>query len=303
MIWRGAIALTDGAVGLAETSGMVEFFIGLTVVGVGTSMPEMLVSVLSSFKGNSDISLGNIVGSDTFNIMMILGITAVIMPIPWSKRVVWRDIPLTVLSMVILTLLSFDATFFHLKRDEISRIDGAIMILLFIAYLIYMARVNIRTEQIENINKRMGPIGVFLRIVLGLAALIFGADIFVKNAEILAQKIGVSDSVIALTVVSMGTSLPELATSIVAASKGRNEIAVANILGSNIANILLIIGTSAVVRPLVGMNINIIDYLVMIGGTVLLWLFSFTFKKYRLDRIEGSILIVLYCAYIAWLIK
>ena len=117
LLWRGAIALTDGAVGLAEKIGMSEFFIGLTVVGVGTSMPEMLVSVLSSFKGNSDISLGNIVGSDTFNIMMILGITAVIMPIPLSKSVVWRDIPLTVLSMVILTLLSFDATFFHLKRD------------------------------------------------------------------------------------------------------------------------------------------------------------------------------------------
>ena len=304
LLWGGALFLTTGSVSLAAKLGMSEFFIGLTIVAVGTSMPEFFVSVLAAIGGNSSISVGNIVGSDIFNAMFILGVASLIIPIPMARSTVWRDIPVTFFVMILFTFFSFDKHWFKGEANSIGRLDGVIMVILYFAYILYMARVSkgAPVDPDAKAKKQKGFL-MAIEIIGGLAALIFGADLFVHNATILAKKIGIPDAVIGLTLVAAGTSLPELATSIVASIKGKNEIAIANILGSNIANILLIIGVTSLIHPLHNMKIGIIDYLVMILSSVLLFVSAFTFKRFKLDRGNGAILVVCYIVYVWWLIK
>ena len=206
--------------------------------------------------------------------------------------------------MILFTFFSFDKHWFKGEANSIGRLDGAIMVILYFAYILYMARVSkgAPVDPDAKAKKQKGFL-MAIEIIGGLAALIFGADLFVHNATILAKKIGIPDAVIGLTLVAAGTSLPELATSIVASIKGKNEIAIANILGSNIANILLIIGVTSLIHPLHNMKIGIIDYLVMILSSVLLFVSAFTFKRFKLDRGNGAILVVCYIVYVWWLIK
>lgn len=305
LILFGANYLVDGSSSIARRFGISEFIIGLTIVGIGTSTPEMVVSFLSAFKGSADMAIGNILGSNIFNTMLILGITAVIAPLTITKSNLKKDIPINIGVTLLMIVLGMNFSLFRLGNDDVlSRVDGAIMLLLFVSYLWYSFRHG-KEEQVggDEVATHEIPIvrSIFM-IIAGLAALIFGGRVFVDNATELARTLGVSEKFIAVTVLAAGTSMPELATSIVAAVKGRGQLALGNILGSNISNILLILGGSALICPLSFQGISYVDLGVVTAGALIFFISAYTFKKKTLDRWEGSILILIELAYMWYLI-
>lgn len=303
MILFGANWLVDGSSSIAKRFGISEFVIGLTIVGIGTSTPEMVVSFLSSFQGKADMAIGNIVGSNIFNTMMILGVTALIAPLAITKSNLKKDIPLNIIVTLLLIILGMNFTLFGKGEDQLSRLDGVILLGVFAWYIWSSFRSDNADpeEDGDGIKEYKTGISVLL-IVAGLAGLIIGGRLFVNSATELAKMFGVSDKFIAITVMAAGTSMPELATCVVAALKGRGQLALGNVLGSNISNILLILGGAALINPLSFSGMTYFD----LGAVLLSALFilgsAYLFKKKQLDRFEGAILLLMEAAYMWYLI-
>lgn len=302
LILFGANYLVDGSSSIAKKFGISEFVIGLTIVGIGTSAPEMVVSFISAFQGKADMAIGNIVGSNIFNTMLILGVTAVIAPMTITRNNIKKDIPLNIVVTLLLILLGMNATLFGSGIDQLSRIDGLILLAIFAWYLWSSFRADQPDEEDSGIVVRNGLVSS-LMIAGGLAGLIAGGKLFVNSATALAQMSGVSDKFIAITVMAAGTSMPELATCVVAALKGRGQLALGNILGSNISNILLILGGSALINPLSFSGMTTVDIGVVLFGSIFILLSAYIFRKKELDRIEGILLILMEIAYMWYLIS
>lgn len=310
LILGGANFLTDGSAALAQRFRVPEFIVGLTIVAVGTSTPELVVSVLSAAAGNSDVAIGNIVGSNIFNVFLILGVCALIAPLPLTGGNIRRDLPFLTAVSVLLLLLTSDRLLGLGEVDAIGRIDGIVMLLLYIALIRYTIRAERRTAaqatQTTQTEKPQRSRSLWLIVVMiagGLAGLVFGGELFLDSATAIARALGVSESVIAITLVAGGTSLPELASSVVSLLKGKSEMALGNVIGSNIANILLILGLSATIHPLTLGGITRIDLLTVLLSSVLLFVTAFTFRRKAVDRWEGAIFLVIYALYIGYLVR
>ena len=304
MVILGANYLVEGSSGIARRLGVSEFIIGLTIVGIGTSMPELVVSFTGALEGNSDISVGNVVGSNIFNVFLILGISALLRPIDISPSNLHRDLPINVSVTLLLILSGMSFSLFGLgSGDYISRIEGTVFLLLFIAYLIYSFKKDRPAPGAEE-EASDTPVRIPLAILMvlgGLAGLIFGGRIFVDSAEKIARALHVSDKFIAITILACGTSLPELITNIVAAIKRKGQLALGNILGSNVSNILLILGGSALLHPLSLHGMSWIDLGTMLLSTVVLLIAAYTNKKDKLDRAEGAVFLTIFLSYMVWL--
>lgn len=294
MVLWGAGKLTDGATSIAAKMKIPPMIIGLTVVAMGTSMPEFFVSFVSALKGTSDLAVGNVVGSNIFNTMLIVGTTALVTPMVIAKSTVKKDIPFAVLASAMLLPMAIDGS--------ISRIDAAVLFAVFIAFMLYTVRSAKKDKDSGNEDevKEMPVWRAVAFLVLGLACLIVGSNLFVDGATAVASLLGVSEAVIGLTVVAGGTSLPELATSVVAARKGQCAIAMGNVIGSNVFNILMILGITGMIHPMSIIGITRLDFIVMQLSIILLWIFSFT--KYTVARWEGGLLVALFLAYMTWLV-
>lgn len=306
LILMGANWLVDGSSSIAKKTGMSEFIIGLTIVGIGTSTPEMVVSFLSSINGQTDMAIGNVVGSNIFNTLVILGITALICPLDISKESLKRDLPLNIGVTALLIALGMKSSLFGFGSDNLTRLDGLVMLLILVLYFRLLLRKpkNSITEQDasqEETTKVYGTGKSIIFILAGLACLVGGGRLFVNSATEIALFYNMSEKFIALTIMAAGTSLPELATSVVAAAKGRGEMAMGNVLGSNISNILLILGGSAVIHPLSFSSMSPIDLGIVMIAAIFMLTSAFTFKKYRLDRSEAIILLLMEAGYMTWL--
>lgn len=297
VLW-GADRLTDGSVALAQRMGIPQIIIGLTIVAMGTSMPECCVSLVSALKGTGDLAVGNVVGSNIFNALLIVGCAALVSPITILKSTVRRDIPFALVASAVLMIFCGDG--------RIGRVDAGVLFVLFIFFMVTTVRgaKGNRQEASGSQDEGSAPktdVGkAAVWIVVGLVSLILGSSVFVDNASAIAASLGVSDAVIGLTIVAGGTSLPELATSVVAARKGNSGIAIGNVLGSNVFNILMIIGVTGLITPMTIEGITHTDLSVMVLSIVLLWVFSYT--RLRIDRWEGLVLAAAFLGYIAWLI-
>lgn len=302
LILFGANWLVDGSSSLAKKFGLSEFIIGLTIVGIGTSTPEMVVSFLSSFQGKADMAIGNIVGSNIFNTMLILGATALISPLVITRSNLKKDIPLNIIVTLLLILLGMNFTLFGKGTDQLSRIDGIILLAIFAWYLWSSFKSDSADEEEGEGVKQYGLGISIILIIAGLAALIFGGRLFVNSATELAKMFGVSDKFIAITVMAAGTSMPELATCVVAALKGRGQLALGNILGSNISNILLILGGAALINPLSFSGMTTVDLGAVLLCSVFILASAYMFKKRQLDRMEGVLLLLMEAGYMWYLI-
>ena len=303
VLW-GADRLTDGASSLARRMNISEMVIGLTIVAAGTSAPELFVSVASALKGTPDLAVGNVVGSNTMNTLLIVGVTAMVAPMSISRTTVTKDIPFTVLASVLLIILCVDGfSRWSISGNMISRIDGLVLLLAFASFMVYTFSTAKEDPAADQATSTMvSPIWKgLLWVVVGLACLVIGANLFVDSASAVARQLHVSDSVIGLTIVAGGTSLPELATSVVAARKGQSAIAIGNVIGSNVFNILMILGLTATISPMQIGGITLIDLSVMLVSMLIVWLFCFT--KLTVARWEGALLTLGYLAYTGWLLS
>lgn len=303
LLIKGADFLVLGASGLARRFNISELIIGLTIVAFGTSMPELVVSSVSALKGLNDVALGNIIGSNLVNLLFILGLTAVISPVLVQRSTIFKEIPYSIIAAIVLLLLANDHLYTQNRENIVGRIDAIILLAFFGLFLIYTFK-NMRQDD-QEIKVDFKPMGIWiivLHISLGLAGLIFGGSLSVNNAVDIAHTLGISERIIGLTVVAVGTSLPELATSAVAAYRKNSDIAVGNIVGSNIFNIFLILGVSAFINPLpYHLSFNF-DLTFLIAGTFLLLFFTYIGKKAVLGRWEGATLVACYIAFTLFLI-
>ena len=297
----GAEFLVAGSVSVARRYKVSDFVIGAAIVGIGTSMPELVVSFFGALKGNADVAIGNVVGSNIFNVLGILGLTAICFPIAIDRKNMTFEIPFCIGVSVILTLLALN--FFNGTPATIGRVDGIILLLLFVGYMWYsFARDKQNTTDEAPVETKEPILALWvalLKIVGGLALLITSCDFFVDNAIVIAKSWGVSDAIISLTLIACGTSLPELAASVAAACKKNTQLALGNIVGSNIFNILLILGVSPQVMPLVSADITIVDYAVMIAAAAFPLLFGF---KGKIGRVGGAVMLLCFVLYTWYLI-
>ena len=292
VVW-GADRLVDGASALARRFGLSEFVIGLTIVGMGTSAPEMVVSFIGAIQGNADISMGNVVGSNIFNTLLILGLTAILLPMAVTPDNRKKDVPMNILITLLLIGLGLDGS--------LTRWDGAILLAVFALYMWHSFRNG--SEEASEEDAAQEPVWKsILFILLGLASLIFGGNFFVDSATDIAHALGVSDKFIAITILAGGTSLPELATCVAAAVKKKGQLALGNIIGSNIFNILLILGGSALIHPLSLAGISYVDFGILFASAVALLTACFIGKKNMLDRVDGVLFLLLFVAYMTYLI-
>ena len=304
LVVLGADYLVEGASSVARRLGLSEFVIGLTIVGMGTSAPEMVVSFIGAVQGNADISIGNVIGSNIFNTLLILGITAILLPIAITPSNRKKDIPVNILITVLLVALGLEKTLFGIGVDGLSRWDGAILMTIFIVYLVLSFRQKDQETAPEEENAR--PIKPWLAVLMilgGLGGLVFGGNLFVNSATFIARSLGVSDKFIAITILAGGTSLPELATCVAAAVKKKGQLALGNIIGSNIFNVLLILGGSALIHPLSFDGINLfVDLGILLASSLALLLACRIGKRNQIDRLDGSLFLILWAAYTAYLI-
>lgn len=350
LILAGAEALVNGASAVARRFGLSDFLVGMTIMAIGTSAPEMAVSFLSAARGSAGMAAGNVVGSNIFNTLVILGLTAVISPVPLTRENIRRDIPFSLLAAFILCVMGMNRYWEHLPESLISRTDGIFLLLLFLLFMFYSFREARKTagsapqESLQGMRTSVSPLSAetvlpednpkdsrenrqknhrgndpenrsqnspgtghgktgrmwvsLLMIAGGLAALLYGGDLFVDSAGAIARKMGVSEAVIAITLMAGGTSLPELASSIVAACKKKTGMALGNVLGSNIANILLVLGGSALIRPLHMEGIGVPDLGTLLLSALLVFVTAFTFRKKQVDRPEGIIFLLLYAGFL-----
>ena len=308
VLW-GADRLTDGAVGIATRLNIPQIVIGLTIVAMGTSMPEFCVSLVSALKGTADLAVGNVVGSNVFNALLIVGVTALVAPMTILRQTVRKDIPFALVASMLLVLMCLDGT--------LSRIDALVLLSLFGFFMYVTLQAGLSAKKADKQDASDEPLQAasdepaeaqapmsWLRaslfIIIGLGCLIGGSNLFVGGATAVATELGISDAVVGLTVVAMGTSLPELATSVVAARKGNSGIAIGNALGSNVFNILLILGLTGAITPLTLQGITTLDLTMLVVSMMLLWLFSFT--KLTIERWEGALLTTIFVAYLTYLV-
>ena len=315
MLVIGANWLVDGSAAIARRYHLSEYLIGATIVGMGTSMPELVVSSISAIGGHGDIAIGNVVGSNIFNVFLILGITAWMMPIKYTRENIRRDIPLNVgISIIVLIMCALGIVW----RGEygLGRIDGLLLLVIFAIYLWSTMKSEKKqqaaresgnplpdSDQVASVDtSRYKSMTVcVLAIIFGLAGLIFGGNIFVESASDIACEWGVSEAIIGLTIVAGGTSLPELVSSIIAVTKNKGQMALGNIVGSNIFNLLLILGVSSSIQPLTMGDITFADWGVMVFSAIALMIAAVTFKRNQLDRADAFIFLLAYVAYMAWL--
>lgn len=299
----GADKLTEGAAALARKMKMSEMIIGLTIVAAGTSAPELFSSLVSALKDKPDMAVGNVLGSNIFNAMLIVGCAAMVAPMTITKSTVRKDIPFAVFASMLLMALCADGfDSIELKGKMISRIDGILLLIGFIVFMAYTLR-GAKGPDAPEASAASADMKVWksvLFVVLGLAGLVIGSNLFVDSASRVASSLGVSDGVIGLTIVAGGTSLPELATSVVAARKGQSAMAIGNVIGSNVFNILFILSLTAIISPMEINGITLVDISMLLGSILLLWMFSFT--KYTVARWEGALLSLCFFAYLAWLL-
>lgn len=302
LVLVGADKLTDGAVGMASRFGISEMVIGLTIVAFGTSLPEFIVSLLACISNDvsaTALCASNIVGSNLFNTLVIAGASAAISPIVISKATVQKDIPLCILASIVLSSVALDTLLSGGETNMLTRGDGIVLLCFFAIFMAYSFSLAKQKETDSTVNK-MSAIRIVLLVVLGLGALIGGGELFVEGACGIARSAGVSEAVIGLTLVAGGTSLPELATSVVAARKGQSALAIGNVVGSNIFNIFYILGMCATVKPLAVTGLTAVDFAVLMASSLLFWLFSRS--SYKLSRWEGWTMILAYALYLGWLI-
>ena len=303
LLIKGADIFVDGSSAIARKMGIPSVIVGLTIVSIGTSAPELAVSLISSIGGNNDITVGNVLGSNIFNSLVVLGGTAIVMPIVFKKSTIKRDFLINTLVAILVFFLTFG--FMNKQEFGISRISGVILLALCISYIFILVRAakrdNVKSETEEeeiNVLKKV------FAVIIGVAGIIIGGKLVVDSATNIAYSLGMSEKLVGLTIVAIGTSLPELVTSIVAALKGENEIALGNVLGSNIFNMLLILGTSSAISPITVGRELAIDFLFFIGITIFIGILIFGNKKEekKISRLEGIILVLLYVAYTIYII-
>ncbi|HJA56647.1 MAG TPA: calcium/sodium antiporter [Candidatus Bacteroides intestinigallinarum] len=313
LILLGANGLTDGAASMAKRFRIPPIVIGLTIVAFGTSAPELTVSVSSALKGSADIAIGNVVGSNIFNTLMIVGCTALFAPIVITRNTLRKEIPLCILSSIVLLICANDVFLDKASENILNKVDGLLLLCFFVIFMGYTFAIASKPATMEQQAehpvieeeteiKSLPWWKSILYIIGGLAALIYGGQLFVDGATGIARNLGVSESIIGLTLVAGGTSLPELATSIVAALKKNPEIAIGNVIGSNLFNIFFVLGCSASITPLHLSGITNFDLFTLVGSGILLWLFGLFFAKRTITRIEGGIMILCYVAYTVVLI-
>lgn len=304
MVLWGADRLTEGAAALARRMRVPEIVIGLTIVAAGTSAPELFVSLVSALKGTPDLAVGNVVGSNIFNCLLIVGCAAMVSPMTISRSTVRKDIPFGVVASLLLVLLAMDSfRSLSLSGNVLSRIDGLVLLVGFAVFMTYTFRVAMKTDTSSMEASAQSAVNPWLSVayvVIGLGCLVLGSNLFVESASSVARTLQVSEGVIGLTIVAGGTSLPELATSVVAARKGQSAIAIGNVIGSNVFNILLILGLTAVVCPMQISGITLVDLATMLTSILLVWGFSYT--KLTVARWEGAVLTVLFLGYMGWLL-
>jgi len=302
MLIKGADFLVNGASSLAKKFNISEIAIGLTVVAMGTSAPELVVNAIAGLEGHDDVVFGNIIGSNIFNMFLILGVSGSIYPLFVQNDTVWKEIPFNIAITILLLVMVNDHLIFGGNMNRLSTVDASILLFLFIGFLVYVF-LNMKEtgeteiEDLEVYNNKK----TILMIAGGMAGLGIGGDLIVDNAVQVAEAFQISQKLIGLTILAAGTSLPELATSAVAAFQKKSDIAVGNIVGSNIFNLLLVLGISAFLDPL-DFNVELnTDLIIVVIGTTMLFVFMFTFKKYRLDRIESTIYLIGFIAYMTYL--
>jgi len=298
----GADYLVEGASAIARRFGLSEFVIGLTIVGMGTSAPEMVVSFIGAFGGNADISVGNVVGSNIFNTLLILGLTGILLPVAITSENRKKDVPMNIIITVLLIVLGFKKTILGIGSDGLTRVDGMVLLLLFALYMWQSFTSDAGKDEQADETKSIKLGWALLMVAGGLAALIYGGNLFVDSATDIARRLGVSDKFIAITILAGGTSLPELATCVAAAAKKKGQLALGNIIGSNIFNVLLILGGSALIHPLSFEDISFVDMGVLLVSALVLWTSCIVGKKNMLDRLDGVFMVLIWGAYMAYLI-
>lgn len=299
-ILLGANGLTDGAASVAKRFQIPPMVIGLTIVAFGTSAPELTVSISSALHGSADIAIGNVVGSNLFNTLLIVGCTALVAPIMIVQNTLRKEIPLCILASVVLLICANDILLNGSKVNQLSTTDGLLLLCFFLIFLSYTFSIASQNHSQEKEGEEIHQLPIWkstLYILGGLAGLVWGGEWFIEGATGIARDLGVSESMIGLTLVAGGTSLPELATSIVAALKKNPEIAIGNVIGSNLFNIFLVLGCSATITPLYLTDITNFDLFTLVGAGLLLWLFGLFFAKRTITRLEGSILALSYVGY------
>lgn len=297
LLMKGADWFVEGASKIADKLGIPQLVIGLTIVAMGTSLPEAAVSVTSALKGSAEITIGNVVGSNIFNVLVILGLTAVICVIPVQKSTVKYEIPFTIAITVILAVMG-------LTDNTVGRLEGVVLWVLMIVYLLYLLKLAKNGQPMDEVPEAEQNDKVWkmlLMVVVGGIMIVFGSDVTVDAATELAVMFGMSERFIGLTIVAFGTSLPELVTSVTAGVKGKTDIAVGNIVGSNIFNILFVVGTTALITPVVYSADFVVDSVVAISAVVLLLVC--VFRKQKLSRLGGAIMLAGYAAYFVYLIR
>lgn len=304
LLIKGADFLVNGASSLAKRFNVSDIAIGLTVVAMGTSAPELVVNIISGSVSH-DVVFGNIIGSNVFNLFLILGVAAVIYPLTVQKNALWKEIPYSLIATFVFFILVNDQIFFNKEENTLSVTDAFILLAMFALFLIYIFMNLTRNpddgESLEDIVI-FGSLKTTLMIVFGIAGLIFGGKIIVDNAVEVAELFGVSEKLIGLTILAAGTSLPELATSAVAAFQKKSDLAIGNIVGSNIFNLLLVLGVTGLIHsPLTFNTVLNIDVALVMAGTFLLFIFMYTFKKHKVDRSEGLIYLIGFCVYMLFL--
>ena len=302
LILVGANALTDGASAVAKRFGISDLVIGLTIVAMGTSAPELVVSVTAALNDSAELALGNVVGSNVFNILAIVGCTAMVMPISVGKGLMSKELPLVILSSLVMWAVASDTLLDGEAANVVSRIDGILLLAFFAIFMRYTFSIAKADSPDTEEIKPMPMWKAALWIIGGLAGLIFGGRYFDDGASGIARSLGVSESVIGLTLVAAGTSLPELATSVVAALKKNPGIAIGNVIGSCLFNVFFIIGTAATISPLPLGGITQTDMLTLVGASVLLWFFGLVIGDRKITRVEGVFMLLCYIAYTTWLI-
>jgi len=304
LLIKGADFLVDGASSLGRRFNVSDLVIGLTVVAFGTSSPELFVNIIASINGNTGIAIGNVLGSNIANIFLILGVASVVYPLSVTKGTIWKEIPFSLLAAILLGVLANDRLIDSDTSSAITRIDGIVFLSFFVIFMYYSFSIANRINGIEEHtpSKQYGPVWSVFLVVLGLLGLGLGGEWIVKGAVHMALSLGISESMVGLTIVAIGTSLPELATSAVAAGKKNVEIAVGNVVGSNIFNIFFVLGISSVIKPLPFESRNNVDIGVVILASLLLFICMFIGKKRSLDRWEGIAFLILYASYLTFLI-
>ncbi|HUT22543.1 MAG TPA: calcium/sodium antiporter [Candidatus Bipolaricaulota bacterium] len=300
---KGADFLVDGAASIAKKFKISTLVIGLTVVSFGTSAPELVVNIISSIRGSGDLAVGNIIGSNIANILLILGVSALICALSVKRGTIWKEIPFSLMAILVVFVLVNDSFFDKTSVSMLSRIDGIILLAFFALFLYYTFSIaKVHDGEKDSDIKTHGMLLSAIMIALGLAGLTFGGKWIVDGAIMIANQLGIGEAVIGLTVVAIGTSLPELATSAIAAYKKQSDIAIGNVVGSNIFNLFWILGLSAVIRPLSFTTALNRDIIVCIFATFLLFIFMFVGKKHKLEKWQGAVFVGLYIAYLVVLV-